>query len=58
MTAEKFDMFIFHQVDAQREFKERLMVLSGLDPLMRIKLHQEMLVNRADHLGLSTERRR
>lgn len=51
-------MFIFHQVDAQREFKERLMVLSGLDPLMRIKLHQEMLVNRADHLGLSTERRR
>lgn len=47
VTAEKFDMFIFHQVDAQREFKERLMVLSGLDPLMRIKLHQEMLVNRA-----------
>eukprot|EP00435_Cladocopium_sp_Y103_P071831 s53_g38.t1 len=47
VTAEKFDIFVFHQVDAQREFKERLMVLSGLDPLMRIKLHQEMLVNRA-----------
>lgn len=47
VKGENFNVFIFHQADAQREFKERLMVLSGLNPLMRVKLHQEMLVNKA-----------
>ncbi|CAJ1412823.1 unnamed protein product, partial [Effrenium voratum] len=43
---EKFDVIIFHQSDSQKEFKERLMTLSGLDPSMRTKIQQEMLVNK------------
>eukprot|EP00439_Symbiodinium_sp_Y106_P021419 s2609_g2.t1 len=44
---EKFDIFVFHSVDAQRDFKERLMTLSGQSAPSRVKIQQEMLVDKA-----------
>lgn len=47
VKAEEFDIFVFHSVDAQRDFKERLMTLSGQSAPSRVKIQQEMLVDKA-----------
>ncbi|CAE7476198.1 unnamed protein product, partial [Symbiodinium natans] len=44
---ELFDIFVFHQADAQREFKERLTTLSGTSAPSRVKIQQETLVDKA-----------